>query len=212
MPNYPARFPVPSVRRLPVYLRLLKRRVAEGERQISSTAIAAELDLDPTQVRKDIALVRVTGTPRVGYPTAKLILAIERFLGWDRLLPAALVGVGNLGRALLGYNGFASTGIAIVAAFDTDPAKAGMSLHGRTILPMSSLASEAKRHGVRLGIIATPAVGAQAAVERLVALGIRGVWNFTPVRLETPSNVAVENVDLSTSFAALSFRLAQSKR
>jgi len=208
MPNRPARFPVPSVRRLPVYLRLLKRRSAEGEKQISSTAIAAELDFDPTQVRKDLALVRVAGTPRVGYPTDGLIRAIERFLGWDRPLPAALVGVGNLGRALLGYS-FASIGIAIVAAFDADPAKAGMSMHGRTILPLSSLASETKRHGIRLGIIATPAAGAQAAAERLVALGIRGVWNFTPARLETPKDVAVENVDLSTSFAALSFRLAK---
>lgn len=206
--NVKKSFPQPSVRRLPGYLRLLRQLKREGSGQISCTHIANELDLDSTQVRKDLALTGITGKPRVGYDLAALIEAIETFLGWDRVTDAFLVGAGSLGRALIGYENFASFGLNIVAAFDVSTDKVGQNIFGRPVHHMSTMADLAANMGTRMGILTVPAAAAQNAAEAMVAAGIRGIWNFAPAKLDLPPSVAVENVELVSSLAVLSLSLA----
>ena len=205
-------FPQPSIRRLPAYLRMLRQLKKEGGVRVSCTRIANELALDSTQVRKDLALTGITGKPRVGYELNSLIEAIETFLGWDRLADAFLVGAGSLGRALMGYEGFANFGLNIVAAFDVDEDKIGKSIFGRMVHPMRSMPDLVRSGGVPLGILTVPAFAAQSAAETMVMSGLAGIWNFAPVKLDLPPSVAVENVELSSSFAVLSIGLARIMR
>lgn len=197
-------FPHPSIRRLPSYLRLLRRLRVEGGEKISCTRIARELDLDSTQVRKDLALTGITGRPRIGYELAPLIGAIESFLGWDQVMDAFLVGAGSLGHALVGYENFIHCGMNIVAAFDTAADKVGQEIHGRKIHSLSDMPCMANKMGVTVGILTVPGSSAQSAANAMVASGLTGIWNFAPVKLDVPPHVLVENVELVSSLAILS--------
>lgn len=201
-------FPHPSVRRLPAYLRLLRQLKVEGSAKVSCTRIARELDLDSTQVRKDLALTGITGRPRIGYELSPLISAIETFLGWNRASDAYLVGAGSLGRALIGYENFRQCGLNIAASFDVSAEKIGTEIFGRKVYALSDMPEMARRQGVRLGVLTVPAASAQAAADVMVASGLVGIWNFAPMRLEVPAGVAVENVELVSSLAVLSVSMA----
>ena len=143
------------------------------------------------------------GRPKVGYETPLLIQAIRGYLHWDRLSGAVLVGAGNLGRALMGYGGFAQHGITIIAAFDDDAKLAGSVIHGKTVYNLSKLKAMLQESEVAIGIITVPAAVAQNVADQLVASGIRAIWNFAPVRLQVTENVVVVNEDLSSSLAVL---------
>jgi redox-sensing transcriptional repressor len=201
--------PVPSVRRLPLYLRLLRQLNSEGRAEVACTYIANHLGLGSVQVRKDLAMTGIVGRPKVGYPVPKLIDAIESFLGWKDANNAVLVGVGGLGSAILGYRDFRSHGLNVVAAFDADPRKIGRPVHDVEVLPMDQLAERAAGSNVRIGIVTVPATAAQDVAHRLVRAGIQAVWNFSPATLEVPENVVVENVRFVDSLAVLSQRLHQ---
>ena len=127
---------VPSIRRLPSYLHIVKQAQADCNTYISGTVIAEELHLEPIQVRKDLAITGIIGKPKKGYPVDELIAAIEHFLRWDTLQKAILIGAGNLGTALTGYQGFRDHGLAICAAFDIDKKKRGKKIHGIPIFAM----------------------------------------------------------------------------
>ena len=193
----------PSLRRLPTYLHLLEELQAQGVALVSCPTLAERLGLDPTQVRKDIAMTGLPGRPKVGYETPLLIQAIRGYLHWDRLSGAVLVGAGNLGRALMGYGGFAQHGITIIAAFDDDAKLAGSVIHGKTVYNLSKLKAMLQESEVAIGIITVPAAVAQNVADQLVASGIRAIWNFAPVRLQVTENVVVVNEDLSSSLAVL---------
>jgi redox-sensing transcriptional repressor len=197
-----------TVKRLPTYLYLLNNLNANGREFISSTHIAAMLKLDPTQIRKDLAVTGITGRPKAGYSIPALITAIKEFLRWDNTTDAFLVGTGNLGSALLGYNGFKTHGLNIVTAFDTDPAKIGAIIRDTMVLDISKLPDLAKRMQVHLGIITVPADYAQSVADLMVSAGIRAIWNFTPTNIEIPPYVVIQNEDLSTGLAQLSVKLA----
>lgn len=201
--------PEPSLRRLPAYHRFLRQIQSEGRGLVSCTHIAHDLGLDPTQVRKDLAVTGIVGKPKVGYEVPVLLAAIEQFLGWDNTTEAFLVGAGSLGTALLGYQGFREHGLNIIAAFDTDESKVGEKIHGKAIMPLHKLANLAQRMHIHLGVITTPAEGAQEAAELMVEGGIRAIWNFAPVSLKLPPGTIVENVQLSSSLAVLSCKLAE---
>lgn len=207
-PNIPRHAPEPTLRRLPVYHRFLKRLQGQGRAAVSCTHITDDLSLDPTQVRKDLAVTGIVGRPKVGYEVTALIAAIEHFLGWDDTSEAFLVGAGSLGTALLGYDGFRGNGLDIVAAFDVDRTKVGTTIHGKRVMPLHKLVNLARRMHIHLGIITTPADGAQQAADLLVEGGVRGLWNFAPASLKVPSEIIVENVQLSSSLAVLSSKLA----
>jgi redox-sensing transcriptional repressor len=204
--------PLPSVRRLPAYLRFLQLLKARGRDVVSCTHIAEELGLVSTQVRKDLAVTGIVGKPKVGYSVPELIHAIQEFLGWNNTSDAFLVGAGSLGSALMGYEGFKEYGLNIVAAFDVDPAKIGTVIHGKEVFSLERLHDLALRMHVLIGILTVPPPAAQDAASFMVLSGMRAIWNYTPVKLEVPENVIVEDVKLASSLAVLSSRLAEKLR
>jgi redox-sensing transcriptional repressor len=207
IPGRPRVIPEGSLRRLPLYHRFLQEVVAVGIPYTSCSAIARALDLDPTQVRKDIEVTGIVGKPKVGYSTAALVQWIENFLGWNNSKEAFLVGAGSLGSALLGYEKFRQFGLNIIAAFDTDPYKVGQQIHGKEVLHLDKLLDLAQRMHIHLGVIATPAPVAQKVADLMVEGGIRAIWNFAPVHLRVPGFVILQNEDLYHSLASLSFKL-----
>ncbi len=201
--------PGPTLRRLPTYHHYLKQLEAKGRDFVSCTHIANELRLDPTQVRKDIEVTGIVGKSKVGYDVPNLIRAIEEFLGWNNTSDAFLAGVGSMGTALLGYEGFRNYGLNIVAAFDTNPDKVGTSVHGKEVLPIEKLPDLARRMHVLIGILTVPADAAQKVADLMIQGGIKAIWNFAPTALNIPEETVLENVHLSSSLAVLSNRLAQ---
>jgi redox-sensing transcriptional repressor len=193
----------PSVRRLPSYLHLIRQLEGEGGSYISGTFIAQELNLEPIQVRKDLAITGITGKPKKGYPVKALINAIEEFLGWDVPRNAVLVGAGNLGTALLGYQEFQRHGLNIIAAFDKNPQKIGTTVHGVPVLPVDALDVQVRGFGVKTAILTVPSPFAQETADILIKAGVEGIWNFTNVKLKVPGHVAVQKEDLSSGYAML---------
>jgi redox-sensing transcriptional repressor len=203
----PRVIPEASLRRLPVYYRFLQEAAVSGAPCISCSAIGRALDLDPTQVRKDIEATGIVGKPKIGYSLPGLMRWIEDFLGWNNSKDAFLAGAGSLGSSLLGYERFRRFGLNIVAAFDTDPEKVGRQIHGKQVLHTARLPGLARRMHVHLGVLSTPAGAAQEVANLMVEGGIRAIWNFAPVNLRLPETVIVQNEDLYHSLASLSFKL-----
>lgn len=191
-----------SLQRLPVYLNYLKS-LPEGDKYISSGAIASALGMGEVLVRKDLAYTNSSGRPKVGYVRSQLIAAIEEYLGCNQKKNAVLVGVGGLGSALLAYSGFSKYGIDIVEAYDNDPAKAGTEICGKPILTDDSFTEGIGRCGAVLAILAVPASAAQTVCDGLVRAGIKGILNFAPVQLKAPESVVVRNIDVAASLAIL---------
>lgn len=199
-----------TIARLPAYLRLIRRYKEEGKQFVSSTTVAEELKRNPVQVRKDLAVVSsVEGKPRSGFLIDQLIADIESFLGVDNASEAVLVGAGGLGKTLLSYGGFENYSLRIIAAFDTNPELEGVEINGKPIYGMDRLEEILAGTGVQMAVITVPKACAQEVCNRLIAAGIRAVWNFAPVHLNVPSGVAVKNEDLAASFAILSGRLRE---
>ncbi len=197
------------MKRLPLYHRFLKPLQAAKREFVSCTDIGLDLDLDPTQVRKDLESVGIVGRPRIGYVLTVVVEKLEDFLGWTNVNEAFLAGAGSMGSALLGYNKFEQCGLKIVAAFDLDPSKIGGRIHGKHVLPLNKLTDLAQRMHILIGIITVPATEAQSVADMMVAGGIRALWNFAPVRLRVPAHVIVHNEDLYCSLASLSQKLSK---
>lgn len=193
----------PSIRRLPSYLHVIRQYQMTGGEFISGTLIARELNLEPIQVRKDLAITGITGKPKKGYPQEALIEAIEGFLGWNSPEDAVLVGAGNLGTALMGYQAFRYHGLRIIAAFDKNPRKIGSAVHGVPVLDALTMDAQIRQSGVKIAILTVPSAFAQESADTLTAAGIEGIWNFTNVKLKVPDRVAVQKEDLSSGYALL---------
>lgn len=197
--------PKAVVSRLSLYLRELGHFVRDGQETISSNQLGRVLGFTDAQVRKDLAYFGHFGYPGIGYRCDELIAAVKKILGTDQQWPAALVGAGNLGRALLGYKGFQQRGFRIVAAFDTESSKIGSRVEGVEVYHLDRLPQIAKAQQVRLGMIAVPAVAAQMVADRLVAVGVEGILNFAPVTITVPPSVSQVGVDLAIELEQLSF-------
>lgn len=200
--------PEPTLRRLPLYHHYLKTLSDRGREIVSCTHIGTDLRLDPTQVRKDLAVTGIRGRPKVGYVIPVLLTAIEDFLGWNNLADAFLVGAGNLGAALVGYEGFRRYGLNIVAVFDEDPRKIGTMIGDKEILPLRKLSNLARRMKVHLGVLTVPAQVAQEITNIMIEGGIHGIWNFAPITLTVPDDVVVQNENLASGLAVLAKKLA----
>ena len=199
-----------TIGRLPAYHRYLKDKLAAGERTVSSTAVAEAVHLNAVKVRKDLAVISsVAGKPKLGFSVSDLIEGIDRILGYDNVTDAVLVGAGGLGSALVGYGGFKAYGLNIVAAFDSDPKRIGTMLGGVKVFDSKDLVRLVRRLNVLIGIIAVPAAAAQGVADELAEGGVRAIWNFAPVHLTLPANIAVKNEDMAASLAILSKRLAE---
>jgi len=200
-----ASVPKVVVSRLSLYLRELQRLVASGQQTISSNQLGTLLGFSDAQVRKDLGFFGQFGYPGVGYRCDELIRAMRDILGTNHSWNVAMVGVGNLGQALLGYRGFGRQNFAIAAAFDADPTKVGQTVQGLRIQPLDELAATIREKGIRLGMIVVPAERAQEAADRLVAAGVEGIVNFAPVTLALPPHVQNVGVDLAIELEQLSF-------
>lgn len=198
---------VPTLKRLPLYLRLLRQMKENGEEYASGTVVAKELGLDPIVVRKDLAITGAVGRPRLGFPMDEIIEAIEEFLGWSNTSDAFLVGVGNLGRALLGYTGFEQHGMRIVAAFDSNPEIVGQTIHGKKVRHIDDMPKLARQMHVQIGVLTVTASVAQSVADSMIKGGIRAIWNFTPTTLDVPDHVILQREELASSLAVLSHRL-----
>jgi redox-sensing transcriptional repressor len=194
-----------SVGRLSLYLRRLEILLREGTTKVSSGTLGEALGVTDAQVRKDLAYLGHLGHPGVGYAAPELIGAIRRALGVDREWLAALAGVGNLGRALLRYRGFADRGFRIVALFDADPAKIGQRVEGLEVHSPDAMAELLPALGVELGVLTTPAESAQASADAMTAAGVRGLLTFAPGVLRRPAGVNVVSVDLTVQLEQLAF-------
>lgn len=197
--------PKAVVSRLSLYLRELQHLVRDGHETTSSNELGRVLGFTDAQVRKDLAYFGQFGYPGIGYRCDELIAAIRGILGTDQVWPVALVGVGNLGRALLGYKGFRQQGFRIEVAFEADPQMVGQTIDGVPVHPVERLSEVARENRIRLGLIAVPAGAAQSAAESLVAAGIEGILNFAPVTLALPPDVSWVGVDLAIELEQLSF-------
>ncbi len=194
---------VACLRRLPAYLQMLRSLQNEGREYVSSNVLAGVHHLEPVIVRKDLAATGIVGTPRLGFRIKELIAAIERFIGWDHPTKGVLVGCGNLGSALLGHRRFNTLGLEIVGAFDHDERKVGRLIHGLPVMPMTKLAKFVRARNVTLGLLTIPASSARDTASYMVRSGIRGIWNFAPVKLDMPDDVIVQKEDLAEGLAVL---------
>jgi redox-sensing transcriptional repressor len=159
-------------------------------------------------VRKDLTHFGQFGHPGIGYRCEELISAIRRILGTDRTWTVGLVGVGNLGRALLGYKGFATKGFKIVAAFDADPRKANTSVDGIHVYGLDRLRDVIQRHQIQLAMLTVPAAAAQQVADVVAAAGVTGIVNFAPITLSLPEEISLVGVDLATELEQISFSVA----
>ena len=192
-----------TLKRLPTYLSYLKALPSEASANISATALAAGLHMGEVQVRKDLALVSDGGRPKIGYNREHLIADIENFLGYGNSNDAVLIGAGKLGRALLGYGGFAEYGLNIVAAFDANDTLIGTTNGGKPIMHLSRLGEVCQRYKVKIGIITVPAEYAQGVCDLLIENGILAIWNFAPKHLNVPDGILVQNENMAASLALL---------
>lgn len=192
-----------TLKRLPTYLSYLKALPSEASANISATALAAGLHMGEVQVRKDLALVSDGGRPKIGYNREHLIADIENFLGYGNSNDAVLIGAGKLGRALLGYGGFAEYGLNIVAAFDANDTLIGTTNGGKPIMHLSRLGEVCQRYKIKIGIITVPAEYAQGVCDLLIENGILAIWNFAPKHLNVPDGILVQNENMAASLALL---------
>ena len=200
-----------TVARMPLYLHFLQEEESKGSQYISSTVIAQNISVSSVLVRKDLALVSSeAGRPRLGFAINRLIVDIEKFLGFDNLSSAIIVGAGGLGRAFLGYEGFKSNGLNIVAAFDVSPKLIGTTVSGKEILPLNQLKDYVSEHKIRIGIITVPKSAAQDVLNQMVDAGIKAIWNFAPAPLRAPKDVVLKTEDLAASLAMLAGKIYRS--
>lgn len=198
-----------TLKRLPTYLSYLKSLPEDTAPNISATALAAGLHMGEVQVRKDLALVSDGGRPKIGYNREALIADLEDYLGYGNTNDAVLIGAGKLGRALLGYSGFAEYGLNIVAAFDANDAIIGTSNSGKPIMHLSRLYDTCVRNKIKIGIITVPADQAQEVCDLLIQNGILAIWNFAQKHLNVPEGILVQNENMASSLAILSKHLSE---
>jgi redox-sensing transcriptional repressor len=198
-----------TVRRLSLYLRVLREIRANGVETASSDRLAEAAGVTSAQVRKDLSVFGNFGVRGRGYDVPALQDELVRILGLDRSWRTVVVGAGRLGTALTSYPDFRSQGFRILALFDTDPAKVGSRVGDAEVRSVDDLEAFARQEGAQIGIVTTPAPAAQDAANRLVAAGIRGILNFAPRRLEVPAGVSLRNVNLAIELEGLSFAIAE---
>ena len=199
--------PEPTLRRLPWYLSNIKLMKEKGEQYVSSTQISKEINIDASQIAKDLSYVNISGRTRVGYNIDALIEVLESFLGFTNMHKAFLFGVGSLGAALLRDSGLHHFGLEIVAAFDVNPELVGKDLNGIAIFHSDDFEAKMKEYDVNIGVLTVPINIAQEITDKMVDGGIKAVWNFTPFRIRVPENIVVQNTSLYAHLAVMFNRL-----
>jgi redox-sensing transcriptional repressor len=210
-PPTPKRIPEATVLRLPVYQRILAELARTGASNVSSEQLAALARVNAAKVRKDLSLLGSFGTRGSGYDPELLIAQIDRALGVDENWSVAIVGIGNLGRALTNSAGFASRACHVTSLFDVDPAVVGEEIRGMTVRHMDELSKLRPSECPDIGVITTPGWAAQQVAELLVRAGVTSLLNFAPRVLNVPPNVHLRYVDLSIELQVLGFYRTRSE-
>jgi len=199
------RIPEATVVRLPVYRRILSELLAEDARNVHSEQLAQLAHVNAAKVRKDLSLLGSFGTRGTGYDVGFLLGQIDRALGAEDDWPVVVVGIGNLGTALVNSEGFSTRGFRIFALFDADPAVVGATVGGLLVRHVDALAEVSGLGGSAIGVVATPAAAAQHVTDALVEVGVSAILNFAPQVLSVPPHVLLRHVDLGTELQVLSF-------
>ncbi len=201
--------PKATVERLPLYFRCLDRLSSyENIDVVSSKELGGKLGIPSTQVRKDLSYYGEFGRRGVGYDVDELKKSIGKILGINKVWSAVLVGAGNLGRALVNYEGFIKMGLKITKILDADLVKIGNKIGDITVDSMKDIGSIVEENNIDIGIVAVPAASAQEVAENMISVGIKSIWNFAPTRLIVPEDVLVRNEDLAVGIASLIYHLS----
>lgn len=204
----PQKIPKPTVKRLALYLRELEQRLTQRQQTISSHQLGDALGLTDAQVRKDLACFGAFGHAGIGYRVDELVNELRQILKKDRIWNTAIIGAGNLGRALVSYGGWKTRGFEIVAVFDVNPDRVGTEVEDQRVRPMDDLEMLIRERDVRLAMVAVPGDAAQDVADRLIAAGIKGILNFAPRRLEVHHAISISSVDLALSLEQLAFQVS----
>ena len=197
-----------TIDRLPLYFRTLRHIKEEGVDIVSSDELGKRIDITPEQIRKDLASFGEFGKKGVGYYVEELIHNIGEILGLHHNWHVAIIGVGHLGWALANYKNFNSLGFTLSAVFETDSNKIGQTINEVEIQHVDKLQETVTERNIQIGIITVPTDHAQHVADQLVEAGIKGIWNFAPVKLDVPSNIFIINEDLSVGLSSLSYYLS----
>ena len=203
----PTDVPDVVVLRLPLYVRALSQLQDAGEEVVSSQQLGGLLQMTPAQIRKDLSYFGRFGKQGRGYNIRFLSEELRQILGLDQKWPACLVGVGRLGQAIINYPGFVPEGFNIVAAFDSDPSQLGRRIGDVAVRPMVELSETINGGDISIGIVAVPARHAQAVIDQLVAVGVKGILNYAPVAPHVPMSVVLRNIDPVLSLQSMTFYL-----
>ena len=206
------KIPEKTVTRLSIYLRCLEELENDGKVSVTSEQFADRFGLNSAQVRKDLAYFGQFGVRGLGYYTTPLRHSLEKILGLKRAWEVALVGLGNLGSALIRYKGFREKGFSISAVFDQDPVKIGRRVEGIEVMDTPKIVPVIRKRKIKIAILAVPAVTAQAVLNLLVEAGVTAVLNFVPAQLTVPDSVKLQNVDLAVLLKTLSYHTARTEQ
>jgi redox-sensing transcriptional repressor len=207
-----AHIPRATIQRLAVYLQELENLQREGLEVVSSEHLARACEVNASQIRKDLTYFGEFGVRGVGYGVSGLIDSLARVLGIDRQWNCVLVGVGNLGKALLSHREFAERRFSVVAIFDSDPFRIGQTVMGLEVMDGNRMKETVSLLDARIGIISSPPERAQRAANHLVEAGIKGILNYSPARITVPGDVIVEYLDVLHYFYSVAFRLSNRGR
>ena len=201
--------PEPALRRLPWYLASVQRLRSQGVEYVSSTAISKLLNVDASQIAKDLSYLNIKGKTRIGYEVAELERGLNDFLGVHERHLAVMMGVGSLGRALITDSGLSRYGLEIVAGFDVNPDVVGTEIGGTPVYDISELKERRAQLGADIAIIAVPVENAAEVADQCVAAGIKALWNFTPFHIKTTPDITIQNTSIYAHLAVMYNRLSQ---
>ncbi len=207
MENTEIYVPEPAIGRLPWYLACVSRLRAQGVEYVSSTAISQELNVDASQIAKDLSYLNIKGKTRIGYEVAQLERGLLDFLGFHRDHKAVMMGVGSLGAALIADSGLSRYGLNIVAGFDVDPALVGTEIDGTPIYDLAELPARREALGAEIAVIAVPVESAAEVAELCVNSGIKALWNFTPFHIRTSPDITIQNTSIYAHLAVMYNRM-----
>ena len=199
--------PEPTLRRLPWYLAYVKLLDGKHIEYVSSTQIAKEINVDASQIAKDLSFLNIKGKTRIGYEVRTLVKELTDFLGFKHKHTAFMIGAGSLGGALIQDSGLSQYGLNIVAGFDVNPALIGTSIRNVPIYDINDLAAVQHRHNASIAVLAVPVEHAQEAANMVIESGLKAIWNFTPYRIKTPKDIVIQNTSIYAHLAVMYNRI-----
>lgn len=202
--------PEPTLRRLPWYLAYVNLLQSRNVEYVSSTQIAKEIKVDASQIAKDLSFLNIKGKTRIGYEVNTLVYELADFLGFKEMHKAFIVGVGSLGGALIHDSGLSQYGLDIVAGFDINPEVVGTEICNVPIYDVKDMANYREKTDAEIGVLAVPVEHAQEAADRMIACGLKAIWNFTPFRIKAPENIVIQNTSIYAHLALIYNRMQES--